>query len=232
VPGAWEGITLDGCCSTSLSLCRGKSSAGRPFLLLKASARQMPLPDDSVSLVIATPPCFGVRRLRRVDYCTNHADEYARLITEFLEEATRIVKPRRHILLTSRKWRAGKSQRARRVLFHVLQKRTSRSQRTLEPIKSEIFLTHFVKVRDFPWWALPLRLYRDLICRYTEPGEIVAHVFSGSGNGGIAALQLARKPILIDLYYHRQTRRRLTERVPSIRPKPVPCSGHSRHLSA
>src|SRR5215467_1020069 len=69
----------------------------RPFLLLKASARQMPLPDHSVSLVIATPPCFGVRHLRRVDYCTNQADEYARLITEFLEEAARIVKPRRHI---------------------------------------------------------------------------------------------------------------------------------------
>ncbi len=199
---------------------------GRPYLLLKANASQIPLPNDSVSLVIATPPYFGVKGRRKADYCTTDPDEYDLLMTKFLKEATRIVQPRRHILLISGRVRKGKLKGARSVVFQVLQKRISRGYWTHERIKSETFLTHYVDVRNFPWWALSIRLYRNLIRRYSSPGEIVAHVFSGSGNGGIAALELARKPILIDLHYHRQIRRRLDEGIQSIRLKIVPSSFH------
>ena len=198
----------------------GRAGADRrPYLLLKADASQIPLKNNSVSLVIATPPGLYVKRRRKRDYCTSDQKEYASLMTKFLREATRILKPRRHILLISSRQGRGNSKGARRVVFHVLQKRASRGHWTPKRIKSETFLTHYVDVRNFPWWALSVRLYRNLIRRYTEPGEIVAHVFSGSGNGGIAALQLARKPVLIDLHYQRQTRRRLDERIQPIRPK-------------
>jgi len=190
-----------------------------PYLLLKADASQIPLKNNSVSLVIATPPGLGVKRRRKRDYCTSDQEEYDLLMTKFLKEATRILKPCRHILLISSRPERVKSKGARRVVFHVLQKRVSRGHWTHERIKSETFLTHYVDMRNFPWWALSVRLYRNLILRYSEPGEIVAHIFSGSGNGGIAALELARKPVLIDLLYQRQTRRRLDERIKSIRPK-------------
>lgn len=197
---------------------------GESYLLLKADASQIPLKNDSVSLVIATPPGLGVKRRRKGDYCTSDPEEYALLITKFLKEAARILKPGRRILLISSSPPRGKSKGARRVVFHVLQKRISRDHWTHGRIKSETFLTHYVNVKNFPWWALSVRLYRNLIRRYSRPGEIVAHVFSGSGNGGIAALELARKPILIDLHYHRQTRRRLNERIQSIRAKIKPSS--------
>jgi hypothetical protein len=191
----------------------------QPYLLAKADASQIPLKDNSVSLVIATPPNLGVKRRRKRDYCTSDQEEYALLMTKFLKEAIRILKPRRHILLISSLPGRRKSKGARRVVFHVLQKRVSRYRWTHVRIKSETFLTHYVEVRNFPWWALSVWLYRNLIRRYSEPGEIVAHIFSGSGNGGIAALELARKPVLIDLHYQRQTRWRLDDRIRGIRPK-------------
>jgi hypothetical protein len=188
---------------------------GRPYLLLKASASQLPLSSDSVSLVIATPPFLGVRCRPKADYCTSDPYEYRSLMSIFLAEATRIVKPRRHILLISGRERTGKSKGARRVVFHVIQKLGSRGHWTHRRVKSATFLTHYMKVKNFPWWALSIRLYRNLIRCYSEPGEIVAHVFSGSGNGGIAALESARTPILIDSHYQRQVRRRLEKRVQS-----------------
>jgi hypothetical protein len=35
-----------------------------PYLLLKANAEQLPLRDSSVSLVLATPPYLGEKRIR------------------------------------------------------------------------------------------------------------------------------------------------------------------------
>jgi DNA modification methylase len=188
----------------------------RPYLILKANATEIPLRDDSVSLVIATPPDLGVRHRRQKDYCTSDPDVYRTLMAKFLKEATRIVKRRGHILVVSDTSRTKKARGARRIVFQVLQKRIAGGHRTHERIKSEAFRTHYIEVRNFPWWALSVRLYRDLICRYSERGEIVAHVFSGSGNSGIAALKLERKPILIDLHYHRQTKGRLAKLVACI----------------
>jgi hypothetical protein len=191
---------------------------GSPYLLVKASADQIPLAKNSVSLVIATPPIFGARHRPKADYCTSDPEEYDLFIRRFLKEATRIVQPRRHILLLETRTQPRGSKGARPIIFHILQKRMSHGRWAHQRIRSETFFTHFLDVKDFPWWAFSLRLYRSLIRRYSKPGEIVTHVFSGSGNGAIAALELGRMAILIDLHYHRQIRRRLLKKVPLILP--------------
>jgi len=200
---------------------------GPLYLLLRADAGQIPLPNDSVSLVIATPPYIGARRLHKRGFCTSDADEHQALITQFLGEATRIVKRHGYVLLISSRKPMEKSKGARYIVFDVLQKRISRGCWIHKQIRSEVFLTHYMDVKNFPWWALPIRLYQAVVGRYSKPGETVAHIFSGSGNGAIAALELARRPVLIDLYYHRQTKRRLNKWIQSMRPKMVfPSSPH------
>lgn len=197
------------------------------YLLIRADARQIPLRNKSVSLVIATPPYFGVRRLHKRGFCTSDADEHEALITQFLSEAMRIVKRHGYVLLISSRKPTAKSKGARYIVFHVLQKRISRGCWTHKQIRSEVFLTHYMHVTNFHWWALSIRLYQALVGRYSKPAETVAHIFSGSGNGAIAALELARRPVLIDLYYHRQTKRRLDKWIHSMRPKMVsPSSSH------
>lgn len=150
-------------------------------------------------------------------------------MARFLTESTRIVRPRGHILLILRRSRIRRSRGRRLVVFDVLQKQALRGYWIRKHIKWETFRTHYVDVKFSSWWALPVRLYRSLIDRYSRPGEIVAHVFSGSGNSGIAALELARKPILIDLYYHKQVKRRLDKKIESMRRMRVFSS--SSHLS-
>src|SRR5207245_9888466 len=74
-----------------------------------------------------------------------------------------------------------------------------------------------VNVQSFHWQALPVSFYRILIHRYAAPGQSVTHVFSVSGNSGIAAMQLARTPILIDLHYQTQTQARLNRKLYSLK---------------
>jgi len=186
---------------------------GTPYLVLKARADQIPLRDNSASLVIGTPPEFGIKSRPRADYCTSDPKEYRLLIRKFLKEATRIVQPEGHILLTDGFPQTRGSNGARRIVFQVLRKQVCNGHWTDRRIRSIAFFTHFVQVKNFPWWALSIRLYRNLIQDYSRPGEIVVHVFSGSGNGAIAALGLARRPILIDLHYHRQVGSRLRKRI-------------------
>jgi DNA modification methylase len=57
-------------------------------------------------------------------------------------------------------------------------------------------------------------VYRALLEQYSKPEQIVTHVFSGSGNGGIAAVLLNRKAILIVLHYHREVVKRLRRKCP------------------
>jgi DNA modification methylase len=186
-----------------------------PYLLLKATGFQIPLLDGSVGLVIATPPYFGEKRARRGEFCTSDRGEYRRLMTQFLGEATRIVKPYGHILLYASGHEAGK-------VFEVFQKRIRGGRWTWVRVRSHSFTAHYVDVKGFSWEALPVRLYRELIHRYSAPGEAIAHVFSGSGNSGIAAVELRRKPVLVDLHHHRQVRRRLKKRM---RSKPEKAAG-------
>ena len=176
-----------------------------PYLLIKADATEIPLSEGSIGLVIATPPHLGEPRCHRREFCTSNEEEYEGLIARFLAEAARIVEPRGYVLLNT-----SRSRRRNPKVFRVFQKRVRLGQSRLATIKLERFHAHHANVKDFAWEALPLHLYRTLIRRYSQAGAKVAHVFSGSGNGGIAALELGRKPILIDLHYHRQMRKRLS----------------------
>jgi DNA modification methylase len=180
------------------------------YLLLKASAFQLPLPDDSVDFVIATPPHLGVKRFGKAGFCTSDPGEYRQMLEDALKECGRIVKRRGYVLLFTHKERRKSSK-----TFDVFQKRLRGGHSILDRVKSESFQVRYVDVKDFYWQALPVSFYRVLIQRYSAQGEYVAHVFSGSGNSGIAAVQLSRTPILIDLHYHRQTRARLNERLGS-----------------
>lgn len=176
-----------------------------PFLLLKATAAQVPLRTSSVDLVIATPPYVGERRTRRGQYCTSDEEEFDRFLAQGLAEATRVVKPGGHILLHARRPHRRTPTREKPLAFAVFQKKARRAKK----IGGETFTARYTWVGDLPWAALPVRLYREILRRYSQPDDIVLHLFSGSGNSGQAALGLSRRPILIDLHYHRQVKRRL-----------------------
>ncbi len=181
-----------------------------PFFLLKARAEQIPLRDNSVSLVIATPPYLGAKRVRQKDCSTYDPEKYHELLARFLREATRIVKPRGHVLLHTNEPSVRRIGNVTRIVFQVFQKRVRGGQWDRQRVASETFLSRYRRPKGFWWIALPIRIYRDLIRRYSRPGDIVAHVFSGSENGALAALESSRKPILLDLHYHRRTKRKLT----------------------
>ena len=180
-----------------------------PYLVLKANAGKLPLKDGSVDLVLATPPFIGARILRKGDYCTSDSSEYRLMIETFLAEAVRILKPHGHILVTSSRPPSQRRKGVRKATFKVLRKEPRRGSWVAITVKREIFWTHYVLVENTCWWAFPLTIYRSLLQRYSLPGNVIAHVFSGSGNGGIAALQMGRCPVLIDLHYHRHVIRRL-----------------------
>lgn len=127
---------------------------GSRYLLLKASADRIPLMDNSVGLVIATPPMLGVRHRPKSDYCTSDGAEYDLLIRNFLMEATRVVQPRRHILLIDRKLQSRRSSRS--LVFHILHKQAAKGGGMVRRVRSETFLTHFVDIKEYPWWAISL----------------------------------------------------------------------------
>ena len=185
------------------------------FLLLKASADQLPLAHNSASLVIATPPYLGARALRRHEYGARQASEYDQLMAKMFSEATRVVKPGGHILLHTNYPAVFRPQRKRSVIFTVHRKSGGGRQRlrALEPVA---FSTRHVYLKGFSWPALPVWVYRSLVQKYSRPGDLTVHVFSGSGNGGVAAMELGRKVALVDLHYHRQVQRRLGRK--SLRP--------------
>jgi hypothetical protein len=176
-----------------------------PHLLLKASASHIPLLDGSAHLVIATPPHLGARPMSERELCTSDPKEYARILADFLVEATRVVRPEGHILLfgARREKGSGKS-------FEVLRmQKIDGKQPVAVRVRTEIIHAPYSSVKNFTWAALPVRLYDALIRRFSSPGETVPHVFSGSGNSAIAALALGGTPILVDLHYHRLVRKRL-----------------------
>lgn len=79
----------------------------------------------------------------------------------------------------------------------------------------------------------PIRLMKDLITKFTEPGETVADFMFGSGTTGIAALQLGRKFIGVEIdptYFNLATKRILdAQRAASGQPKQL--TGHESDLS-
>lgn len=182
------------------------------FLVVKANAGQLPIKKNSVDLVFATPPYIGARVLRKGDYCTSNPKEYKSMIGTFLAEAIKMLKPYGHLLITSSRPPSGGYRGGRKIVFRVLQKKADCGGWIFKPARLEIFFTHYMLVEPMCWWALPIRVYQSLLQRYSVPDDVVAHVFSGTGNGGIAALEMRRKAVLIDLHYHRDVMRRLNRK--------------------
>lgn len=186
------------------------------YLVLKANAAELPLLQDSVSLVIATPPYLTAQRIRKQEFGADTAAEYEALMDRFLEEAARVLTLGGHIAVHTDYPPSPKPGNQPQVVFQVWQKKTRGAP--AEWVASEPLRVRHIHVRDFSWLALPVWVYRVLIEKYSRPGDAIAHVFSGSGNGGLAALSLGRRPVLIDLYYQRQTLRRLEKKARSLAP--------------
>ncbi len=178
-------------------------------MILKGRAEQMPLRSGSGGLVIATPPYIGAPRIARQDCATRDPRQYTRFLARFLREANRIVRPGGFILLHTNIPPVARLRGAYRIVFTVYQKRCRRGRWTSCPVGSRRFLAQFARVKQIKWLALPVWLYRALVKQYSAPGDTVVHAFSGSGNGALAALELARRPVLLDLHHHRQVRQRL-----------------------
>ena len=203
------------------------SPQGASYLLLKCRAEKVPLRDNSVRLVLATPPYLGALGVSQEECPTKNSRRYDAFLASFLQEAGRILKPGGHILLHTNLPPVKRENGALRILFQILRKSNSGSVRRAARVGTIEFTTSFVWVRGICWAALPVWLYRDLVRRYSEPGEIVAHLFSGSGNGALAALTLSRKPVLVDLHYHRTVRKRLDRALGHINGERV----HGKHES-
>jgi DNA modification methylase len=178
------------------------------FLLLKADALHIPLAANSVDLVIATPPFAGEKRFHRREFCSTSLDKYAAMTQKFMCEALRIVRPSGYIL-----FHTSTSLRPMPKIFDVFQKRKMHGGWIAGQVDTERHFVRNVSVRNFCWKALPVPFYRDLIERYSHPGDAVLHVFSGCGNGGLAAIASGRKAILLDLYYHRLVKHRVAHHV-------------------
>lgn len=186
-----------------------------PYLALKANANQLPLKDKSVDMVLATPPYLGARSFGTGAFCTTSPREYSRMIDTFLREALRVVKAEGYIVMLTSRSPAERRSGARMVVFQIFRKELRRRKWVAELVSSESFWTHAIDAGRSRWLAIPVRVYRSLFEKYSKPGQIVAHVFSGSGNGGIAAVLLGRKVILVDLCYHQEVLKRLRRKCPA-----------------
>ena len=182
-----------------------------PYLLIRGRAENIPLLDKSVSLVIGTPPYRGASRVSQKECCTKNPGQYDAFLCHILEEAARIIKPGGYILLHTSWSTARKVVGVLQIEFHVFRRHIRGGRHALEWVRTERFAARFVRVKGIPWRALPVWLYGLLIRRYSDPGDTIAHVFSGSGNSAIAALELSRVPVLVDLHYHKAVKRRLNK---------------------
>ncbi len=178
------------------------------YLVIKADAGELPLRSQTADMMIATPPFIGAIRFRKGDFCTDDATEYQRWIGGFLREAMRIMKPGAYLLMSGSREPRLTGIGKRRVEFGVFRKQQQNGRWMFKRIRTEGFWTHFMHVRSC-WWACRPSLYRELIVKYSRMGDVVVHVFSGSGNSGVAALAAGRKPILIDRHYQRDALRRV-----------------------
>ena len=182
--------------------------ASTNYLVIKADAGELPLQSRSADMMIATPPFIGAIRFRKGDYCTDDAQQYERWIGGFLAEAMRVMKPGAYLLMSGSREPRLTGVGKRRVEFGVFSKQQQNGRWLLKRIRTQAFWTHFMHVRSC-WYACRPSLYRELIVKYSRPGDVVVHVFSGSGNSGVAAIAENRRPVLIDRHYQRDALRRL-----------------------
>jgi DNA modification methylase len=177
-------------------------------VLLKADARHLPLRASSVELVIATPPHFGVQRCPE-SFCTRDRQHYQGLLDDLSRECLRVLQPGGHLIIYLHQGRSRISK-----VFDVCQKRRRGRKWRLQRLRPQVLRFPYLLVPGFWWYALPVSIYRKLIMRYSSPRASIAHVFSGSGNGGIAAVQLKRQAFLVDLHYHRVSASRIARHAP------------------
>jgi len=207
------------------------SAQGSCYLLLKSRAEQTPLRDNSVRLVLATPPYRGILGVRQEECPTKNPRRYEVFLARCLKEARRILKPGGHYLLHTNLPPVKREKGALRIVFRVMRKSNRGSVGKAAWVESEEFTTRFVWIRGISWAAFPVWLYRDLVRRYSQPGEIVAHLCSGSGNAALAALMLSRKPVLVDLHNHRRVKERLDRALVHIPAERVEGKDESREKS-
>jgi hypothetical protein len=186
---------------------RGSSTNSRSeWLLLKADARRLPLAQHTIPFIIATPPVFGVKRLGESGFCTRDAVSYGRMIADLRAECLRVLRPDAFMVEFVHSGDIRK-------IFQIFQKRRRGRRWELARRGSKVFRAPYIFVPGFWWYALSVSIYSHLIARYTKQGELVTHIFSGSGNSAIAAAALRRPIVLLDLHYHDRTVRRLRHRL-------------------
>lgn len=182
------------------------------YLLLKATAEKLPVADGMAGLVLVTPPYFGARRVPRGECNTFDLDTYASFLGRSLDEAARIARPGAYILFHTDRLPMQRIANVPRVRFEVFRKSRSSGCVMREAGQWEVAV-HLARVDGVKWLGLPVRIYEMLLRKYSRPGEIVVHVFSGTGNSALAAFPLGRIPVLVDLHHHRVVRRRLERRL-------------------
>jgi len=81
-----------------------------------------------------------------------------------------------------------------------------------------VYRIPIINYQTLPEWTphptqKPLRLLKQIIAQYTQPGDIVLDCFMGSGTTGVAAVKLGRKfiGIEIDAGYFEIANRRISE---------------------
>jgi hypothetical protein len=191
--------------------------AGLRYLLVKATAEHLPLAGETTGLVLMTPPYFGTRRVPRRECNTTDLAAYTTLLGRALDEAARIAKPGGYILFHSNLRSERSAGNIPVVRFDVFRRIGRGADCTIEAAGHREVRVHLEQVEGVKWQGLPVRTYEMLLRRYSRPGEIVTHVFSGTGNSALAALTLRRIPVLVDLHHHRIVRRRIHRHVRQLR---------------
>lgn len=192
------------------------------WLLLKADARKLPLCANSVQLVLATPPALGQKGLGEDGFCTRDSLRYQRLLAEMQRECLRVLAPNGYLALFlhtgrlekvceifQKRFARGGAKRSASHLQRAHLQHAHLQHAHLHNVRREIFSVAYNSLEGYPWLALPVSLYRNVVARYSAPGALVAHIFSGSGNGALACLELSRRVMMFDLHYHAFARRRV-----------------------
>lgn len=187
------------------------------YLLVKATAEQLPLARETAGLVLMTPPYFGARQVPRRECNTTDLTAYTTFLGRALDEAARVAKCGGYILFHTNLRPVRNEGNIPVVRFEVFRRIGRGDDCTIEAAGHREVRVRLAQVEGVRWQGLPVRVYEILIRRYSRRAEIVTHVFSGTGNSALAALRLGRIPVLVDLHHHRIVQRRVRRHVRQLR---------------